>query len=236
VFRHAGLPPGPRGQPGDMSLIAVLDIDGTLIDSNYQHALTWYRALRELGETFPVWRLHRLIGMGGDHLVTEIGGEELEERVGDEARKRQGELVGELLGEMAPLPGARDLLVAIRERGHRLVLASSGQAEHVEAFLDMLDARDLAEAWTTSGDVESAKPAPDLLQVALAKIGEPADAPSVVIGDSVWDVEAAKNAGMPAIVVRSGGFGDDELRDAGAVALYDTPGDLAAALADTPLA
>ena len=216
--------------------IAVLDIDGTLVDSNYQHALTWYRALRSLGETFPVWRLHRLIGMGGDHLVAEIGGEQLEQRIGDEARKRQGELVGELIGEMALLPGARELLVAIRERGHRLVLASSGQAEHVDAFLDLLDARDLAEAWTTSDDVDSAKPAPDLLHVALEKIGEPADAASVVVGDSVWDVEAAKNAGMPAIVVRSGGFGDDELRGAGAIAIYDTPGDLAAALDDTPLA
>jgi HAD superfamily hydrolase (TIGR01509 family) len=219
-----------------MSRIAVLDIDGTLVDSNYQHALAWYRALRSLGETFPVWRLHRLIGMGGDHLVTEIGGEELEQRIGDEARKRQGELAGELIPEMAPLPGARDLLVAIKQRGHRLVLASSGRAEHVDAFLDLLDARELAEAWTTSADVDSSKPAPDLLHVALEKIGEPADAPSVMVGDSVWDVIAAKNAGMPAIVVRSGGFGDDELREAGAIALYDTPGDLAAALDETPLA
>ena len=96
--------------------------------------------------------------------------------------------------------------------------------------------RDLADAWTTSEDVEETKPAPDLLQVALKKLGEPVDAPSVVIGDSVYDVEAAKNAGMPAIVVRSGGFGDDELRDAGAVAIYDTPADLMAALDDTDLA
>jgi HAD superfamily hydrolase (TIGR01509 family) len=217
-------------------LIAVLDIDGTLVDSNYQHALTWYRALRSLDETFPVWRLHRLIGMGGEQLVAAIGGEELEERVGEEARKRQGELVGELIDEMALLPGARELLRAIKERGHDLVLASSGQAEHVDTYLDLLGARDLADAWTTSADVESAKPAPDLLQVALEKIGAPTDAPSVVVGDSVWDVEAAKNAGMPAIAVRSGGFGDEELREAGAIALFDTPGDLAAALDDTPLA
>jgi HAD superfamily hydrolase (TIGR01509 family) len=217
-------------------LIAVLDIDGTLVDSNYQHALTWYRALRSLDETFPVWRLHRLIGMGGEQLVAAIGGEDLEERVGEEARKRQGELVGELIDEMALLPGARELLRAIKERGHDLVLASSGQAEHVDTYLDLLGARDLADAWTTSADVESAKPAPDLLQVALEKIGAPTDAPSVVVGDSVWDVEAAKNAGMPAIAVRSGGFGDEELREAGAIALFDTPGDLAAALDDTPLA
>ncbi|MEU0945646.1 HAD family hydrolase [Streptomyces canus] len=218
------------------SAIAVLDIDGTLIDSNYQHALAWYRALRSVGETYPVWRLHRLIGMGGDQLVAALGGEDLELRVGDRARERQGEEADALLEEMAPLPGARDLLVAVKERGHRLVLASSGQQRHVEVFLDMLDARGIVDDWTTSADVEASKPAPDLLQVALKKLGAASDASSVMVGDSVWDVEAAKRAGMPAIVVRSGGFGDDELQKAGAVALYDTPGDLAQALDDTPLA
>ncbi|MGY1856565.1 HAD family hydrolase [Modestobacter sp. SYSU DS0290] len=216
--------------------IAVLDVDGTLVDSNYQHALAWYRALRSQGETFPVWRLHRLIGMGGDQLVSALGGEDLERRVGDAARERQGEEVDRVIDEMALLPGARELLLAIKERGHRLVLASSGKPRHVDAFLDLLDARDIADDWTTSGDVEASKPAPDLLQVALQKIGADSGASAVMIGDSVWDVEAAKKAGMPAIVVRSGGFGDDELRDAGAVGVYDTPGDLAAALDDTPLA
>ena len=216
--------------------IAVLDVDGTLVDSNYQHAMAWYRALRSLGETFPIWRIHRLIGMGGDKLLTALAGEEVEARIGDEARERQGKEVDALLEEIAPLPGARDLLVAIKERGHRLVLASSGQQRHVEFALDLLDARDLADDWTSSADVEETKPAPDLLQVALKKLGAPPDAPSVMVGDSAFDVEAAKNAGMPAIVVRSGGFGDDELRDAGAVAIYDTPADLAAALDDTDLA
>jgi HAD superfamily hydrolase (TIGR01509 family) len=216
--------------------IAVLDVDGTLVDSNYQHALAWYRALRSLGETFPVWRLHRLIGMGGDQLVLSLGGEELEERIGEQARKRQGEEVDQMIGEVAPLPGARDLLLAIKERGHRLVLASSGQQRHVDLALDLLDARDIADAWTSSADAEKTKPAPDLLQVALTKLGAPEDASSVMVGDSVWDIEAAKNAGMPAIAVRSGGFGDDELRDAGAIAIFDTPGDLAKALDDTPLA
>jgi HAD superfamily hydrolase (TIGR01509 family) len=216
--------------------IAVLDVDGTLVDSNYQHALAWYRAFRALGETFPVWRIHRLIGMGGDQLVGALGGEDVERRIGDAARERWVEEVDPMLAEMSPLPGARDLLVALRERGHRLVLASSGKPQHVERYLDLLDARDVAEAWTTSEDVESTKPAPDLLQVALTKLGEPQDADSVVVGDSVYDVEAAKNAGMPAVVVRSGGFGDDELRTAGAVALFDTPADLLAGLDDSPLA
>ncbi|WP_141851440.1 HAD family hydrolase [Kribbella jejuensis] len=218
------------------SVIAVVDIDGTLVDSNYQHALAWYRALRAVGETYPVWRLHRLIGMGGDQLVTELGGDELESRVGDQVRERQGKEVDALLEEMALLPGARELLLAIKERGHRLVLASSAQEHHVDAFLDKLDARDIVDEWTTSADVEASKPAPNLLQVALKKLGVSPDSPSVVIGDSVWDVKAAHNAGMPAVVVRSGGFGDDELRDAGAIALYDTPADLRQALDDTPLA
>src|SRR3954468_15237957 len=218
------------------SVIAVLDVDGTLVDSNYHHAIAWYRALRSLGETFPVWRLHRLIGMGGDHVVTAVGGDDLERRVGDQARERQGKEVDAVLEEMAPLPGARDLLVAIKDRGHRLVLASSGHQHHVEVFLDMLDARGIVDDWTSSADVEASKPAPDLLQVALKKLGASPDAASVMVGDSVWDVEAAKKAGMPAIAVRSGGFGDDELTEAGAIAIYDTPGDLAKALDDTPLA
>jgi HAD superfamily hydrolase (TIGR01509 family) len=216
--------------------IAVLDVDGTLVDSNYQHALAWYRALRSLGETFPVWRIHRLIGMGGDQLVAALGGDDVERRIGDAARERWVEEVDELLGEIAPLPGARDLLLAVKERGHRLVLASSGKPKHVEAFVDLLGAGEIADAVTSSEDAEATKPEPDLLRVALQKLGAPPDAAAVVVGDSVWDVEAAKRAGMPAIVVRSGGFGDDELRDAGAVALYDTPGDLAGALGDTPLA
>jgi HAD superfamily hydrolase (TIGR01549 family) len=218
------------------STIAVLDVDGTLVDSNYHHALAWYRALRSLGETFPVWRLHRLIGMGGDKIVDTLGGEDLERRIGEQAREQQGKEVDALLDEIAPLPGARDLLVAIKERGHRLVLASSGQKRHVDFALDLLDARDLADAWTSSDDVDSSKPEPDLLQVALEKLGVAADTPSVMVGDAVWDIEAAKRAGMPAYVVRSGGFGDDELTEAGAVAIYDTPGDLAKALDDTPLA
>jgi HAD superfamily hydrolase (TIGR01549 family) len=225
------------GQCGRVSekRIAVLDVDGTLVDTNYQHALAWYRAFRSLGETFPIWRIHRLIGMGGDQLVAALGGDDVEARIGDEARERWVKEADPLMAEVALLPGARELIVALKERGHRVVLASSGKPHHVDHGLDLLDVRDVVDGWTTSEDVEETKPAPDLLHVALEKIGAAADAPSVVIGDSVYDVEAAKNAGMPALVVRSGGFGDDELRDAGAVAIYDTPGDLAAALDETDL-
>ena len=175
--------------------IAVLDVDGTLVDSNYQHALAWYRALRSLDETFPIWRIHRLIGMGGDKLVTSLGGEDLEARIGDEARERQGKEVDALLDEIAPLPGARDLLVAIKERGHRLVLASSGQQRHVDFALDLLGARDLADAWTSSADAEATKPAPDLLQVALEKLGAPLEAPSVMVGSSTLLQRSHRPAG-----------------------------------------
>ncbi|WP_089405855.1 HAD family hydrolase [Geodermatophilus saharensis] len=217
-------------------LVAVLDVDGTLVDTDYQHALAWYRAFRSLGETFPVWRIHRLIGMGGDQLVEAIGGEELDQRIGDRARESWVEEFDALLPEVAPLPGARDLLVGLREREHRVVLASSGKPHHVDHYLDLLDARDVAEAWITSGDVEATEPAPDLLQVALRELGEPEGARSVVVGDPVWDVEAAANAGMPAVAVRSGGAGDEELREAGAVGVFDTPGELLAGLGGTPLA
>ena len=210
--------------------IAVLDVDGTLVDTNYQHALAWYRAFRSLGETYPIWRIHRLIGMGGDQLVAALGGDDVEERIGDEARERWVKEADPLMAEVALLPGARELILALKERGHRVVLASSGKPHHVDRALDMLDVREIVDGWTTSEDVEATKPAPDLLHVALKTIGEPEDAPSVVIGDSVYDVEAAKNAGMPALVVRSGGFGDDELREAGAIAIYDTPADLTAEL------
>jgi HAD superfamily hydrolase (TIGR01549 family) len=224
---------GPRMS---QARIAVLDVDGTLVDTNYQHALAWYRAFRSLGETYPIWRIHRLIGMGGDQLVAALGGDDVEERIGDQARERWVKEVDPMMAETALLPGARELIVALKERGHRVILASSGKPHHVERALNLLDAREIADGWTTSEDVESTKPAPDLLQVALKKLGEPADAPSMVIGDSVYDVEAAKNAGMPAVVVRSGGFGDDELREAGALAIYDTPADLAADLDGTALA
>jgi HAD superfamily hydrolase (TIGR01549 family) len=219
-----------------MSVIAVLDVDGTLVDTNYQHALAWYRSFRALGETYPVWRIHRLIGMGGDRLPAALGGDEVEERIGDAARERWSEEFDRIIDEIAPLPGARRFIEDLLGRGHRVVLASSGKPKHVEQFLDLLQARELAEAWTTSEDVDSTKPAPDLLHVALEKLGEPPDAASVVVGDSIVDVEGAKRAVMPALVVRSGGFGDDELRDAGALEIFDIPADISAALDRTPLA
>src|SRR5688500_18896012 len=148
------------------SRIAGLDVDGTVVDTNYQHALAWYRAFRSQGETFPIWRIHRLIGMGGDQLVAALGGDDVEARIGDQARERWVQEADPLLAEVALLPGSRELILALEERGHRVVLASSGKPHHVERSLAMLDVRDVVDGWTTSEDVEATKPAPDLLQVA----------------------------------------------------------------------
>jgi HAD superfamily hydrolase (TIGR01549 family) len=212
---------------------AILDIDGTLVDSNYQHALAWYRAFRLHGVTIPVWRCHRAIGMGGDQLVEYLAGEGFDREQGDSVRMEEHALFQQLIHEIQPFAGARGLIEDLKARGCKVVLASSAKPEDVARFLDLLDARELADGWTDSASVEHTKPAPDLVEKALELVG---GGRGVMVGDSTWDVEAAKNAGMPALVVRSGGFGDEELKDAGAIALYDTPGDLVNALDDTPLA
>jgi HAD superfamily hydrolase (TIGR01549 family) len=198
---------------------AVVDVDGTLIDSNYQHALAWYRAFRHYGITLPVWRLHRAIGMGGDQLVGSVAGDEVEERLGDELRARWSAEFDPMLHEVQPFDGARELLVELRDRGVTVVLASSGKPEHVDHYLELIDGKSVAHGWTTSGDVDRTKPAPDLLQVALRKAG--GDSP-VMVGDSVWDFAAARRAGYPGYALRTGGFSEQELLEAGAAAVYDS--------------
>jgi HAD superfamily hydrolase (TIGR01509 family) len=212
---------------------AVLDVDGTLVDTNYHHALCWYRAFREQGLTPPLWRLHRHVGMGGDKYVAALAGDELEERLGDELRDRWEELFDGVIDEISPLPGARELVGDLRDRGLTVVLASSSIARHLDAFLDLLDVREVADAWTTKDDVDSSKPAPDLVEVALEKAGTH---DAVMVGDTTWDCEAAAKAGIETVAVRTGGFCDSELREAGAVAVFDTADDLRQRLDETPLA
>jgi HAD superfamily hydrolase (TIGR01549 family) len=212
---------------------AVIDVDGTLVDSNYQHALAWFRAFRRHGHTLPVWQLHRAIGMGGDKLVAAVAGDDVEARLGDELRAASTEEFTPMLGEITVLDGVRELLTELRRRGFRIVLASSGQKDHIEHYLELFGGRELADGWTTSADVEDTKPAPDLLEVAMAKVGGTS---GVVIGDSVWDFEAAARIGAPGYAVRSGGFSVDELREAGARDVVDSPAELCARLDDTLLA
>jgi HAD superfamily hydrolase (TIGR01509 family) len=210
---------------------AILDIDGTLVDSNYQHALAWYRAFRLHGITIPVWRCHRAIGMGGDQLVPYLAGEGFEAREGDVVRIEEHALYQQLIDEVQPFAGARGLVEDLKARGCKVVLASSAKPEDVAHYLDLLDARELADGWTDAGSVKRTKPAPDLVQAALELVG---GGRGVMVGDSTWDCEAAKAAKVKTIAVRTGGFGADELLEAGAVAVFESIAELRERLAETP--
>ncbi|MGH2700037.1 MAG: HAD family hydrolase [Actinomycetota bacterium] len=211
---------------------AILDVDGTLVDTNYQHVIAWYRALRKHEIVRPLWRIHRHIGMGGDNLVRSLAGDEIEEKSGDEIREAEKELYAELIGEVEAMAGARELLEFLKSRGHKVVLASSAKQSELDHYLDMLDARELCDAWTSSADVETTKPAPDLVMAAMRKV----DAGSaVMVGDSTFDCEAAARAEVPTIGVLTGGFSEDELRTAGATAVFLSLAALQEGLAGTPL-
>ena len=212
---------------------AILDVDGTLVDTNYHHTIAWYRAFRQNEVVLPIWRIHRHIGMGGDQLVEALGGERLENEKGDDIRAAESVLYGELMSEVEPLQDARELIEDLKKRGHAVVLASSAKKHEVEHYLDLLDARDLADDWTTSDDVEATKPEPDLVVAAVEKAG---GGEAVMVGDSTWDCEAAKRAGLDTIAVLTGGFSEAELREAGALVVYSSIRDLRESLDETPLA
>lgn len=214
--------------------VAILDIDGTLVDTNYQHALAWYRAFRRSGVVLPVWRIHRHIGMGGDQLLPALTDEDFEREHGEQVRAAEKELYMEMIGEVEPMRDARELIEDLKQRGHKVLLASSAKDEEVDRYLDLLDARSLADGWTTSADVEATKPEPDLVHAALAKAGaEAGDA--VMVGDTPFDVEAAKRAGVPTIAVLTGGFSEAELREAGAAEVFESVAELWWRLGETGL-
>ncbi|HEY1358144.1 MAG TPA: HAD family hydrolase [Thermoleophilaceae bacterium] len=221
------------GERGGMPPAAILDIDGTLVDTNYQHALAWYRAFRQSGVVLPIWRVHRHIGMGGDQLVEALAGEEIEQECGDDIRAAEGPLYLAQIEEVEPLEGAKELIRDLKDRGHAVVLASSAKEDEVDHYLDLLDARDAADGWTTSADVEATKPEPDLVTAAIEKSG---GGEAVMVGDSVWDCEAAKRAGIESVGVLTGGFSEQELRDAGAVHVFDSIEALRSSIDETPLA
>jgi HAD superfamily hydrolase (TIGR01509 family) len=215
--------------------IAILDIDGTLVDTNYHHAVAWFRAFRRHGIVLPVWLIHRHIGMGGDQLVGALTDERVEQEKGDQIREAEKTLYLELIDEVEPMEGARELIEQLKRRGHTVVLASSAKQDEVEHYLDLLAARELADAWTTSADVENTKPEPDLVRAALDRAGGDAG-DAVMVGDTPWDIHAARKADVQTIAVRTGGFGADELREAGAVALFESVSELLAQLDQTDLA
>ncbi|QEC50007.1 HAD family hydrolase [Baekduia soli] len=210
---------------------AILDIDGTLVDTNYHHAVAWFRAFRQHGHVVPLWRIHRHIGMGGDQMVGSLLSDEVERAEGDAIREAEKALYLVFIAEVEPLRGARALLEDLRDRGRKIVLASSAKAQEVDHYLDLLDARELATGWTTSADVQRTKPAPDLVLAAMELLD---GAPAVMVGDSTWDCEAAKRAGLESIAVLTGGFSEGELRDAGASAVFGSIDELRLALDDTP--
>jgi len=201
----------------------LFDIDGTLVDSTYHHAIAWQRAFDRHDLTIPLWRIHRTIGMGGDKLVAEVAGDDVEKRLGDALRDAWREEYVELKREVDPLPGAADLVRALAKAGYRVALASSGDPEFADESLDDLDIRDHVAVLTTSEDADSSKPEPDLVEVTLEKVGTKR---AVLVGDTPYDVASAERAGLRCIGLRSGGYSEAELTDAGAVLVVDTPEDL----------
>jgi HAD superfamily hydrolase (TIGR01549 family) len=196
----------------------ILDIDGTLVDTNYQHAIAWDRALAEHGAFVELWRVHRHIGMGSEKIVAELAGDEVEERSGDAIRDSESQFYGELMDEVRVIEGARELVAELGRRDIKVVLASSAPQDEVEKYVEMLDAGEISK-WTSSDNVDNSKPDPDLVEAALKK-AETRDA--VMVGDTVWDVKAAERAGIPTIGVLTGGFSQTELSEAGAIAVYES--------------
>jgi HAD superfamily hydrolase (TIGR01549 family) len=207
----------------------ILDLDGTLVDSVYQHVSAWILAFHEVGVQVPGWVIHRAIGMGGDKLVSHVAGDSVERAVGDEVRELHDQHFAEMLPQVAVLDGADALIEKLHERQLRLVLASSGNAEATDRLLDLVEQRDLLATRVTGSEVGESKPSPEILGAAL----ERAEGSSgLVIGDSVWDVRAAAAQDLPAIGLLTGGIPEELLVDAGAGAVFGSPGELAKALGD----
>ncbi|MCG7348505.1 HAD family hydrolase [Sphingomonas sp. ACRSK] len=205
------------------------DVDGTLVDSNDMHVLAWEEAFRSIEADFDRATIHGQIGKGKDMLVPTLipdADADLIEKLGE---AHGAVFKPDLLEQVRPFPGAHDLLARVHAAGQTVVLASSASAEEVDHYLDLLDARDLVQATTSSGDVEHTKPAPDIFMAALKKVAPLSAEEVLVVGDSPYDVEAASKCGIATIALLSGKFPEETLREAGAIAIYD---DVAALLAE----
>ena len=202
----------------------LLDIDGTLIDSTYHHAVAWHRAFARLTTPPPIWLVHRAIGMGGDKLVAHVTDDETEERHGDALRDAWREEYLALRHEVRPLPGARDLVESLRKRGLRVALASSGDPEFSREAVELVGIGEAVELLTTSEDVNDSKPEPDLLGETLRRLGGVDRA--LLVGDTVYDVESASRAGLRCLTVLSGGVAEAELEAAGSALVVAGPADL----------
>ena len=222
----------PSGSPH--ALTVLLDVDGTLIDSNDAHAHAWVAVCREFGKDCDYEQIRRMIGMGGDKLMPKAFGVEHDSKEGKQMSERRSEIfLEEYLPTLKPFPHARDLLVRIRDDGHTLVVATSAQSHEMDGLLDVVGIKDLLEEATSSSDAKNSKPDPDIVMAALKKSdAEPGDA--IMLGDTPYDVEAATRAGVRIIGVRCGGWSDAELR--GAIVTYADPAELLRRYDESPLA
>jgi HAD superfamily hydrolase (TIGR01549 family) len=209
-----------------MTSAVLLDIDGTLVDSTYHHAVAWHRAFSQITDVPPLWRLHRAIGMGGDRLVAAVAGDAAEEEHGDDLRDAWRKEYAKLRAEVRPLPGAADLVHQLVRDGFVVALASSGDPQFGREAVDLLGIGSAIADLLTSEDVDSSKPDPDLIQETLGRLDGVESA--VFVGDTVYDVESAARAGIGCVALRSGGFGRAELEDAGALRVEELPSDLLA--------
>jgi HAD superfamily hydrolase (TIGR01509 family) len=211
----------------------ILDVDGTLVDSNDAHARAWVEALAEQGRDIPFEKVRRLIGMGGDKLLPQVGVDE-QSREGKTISKRRSEIFKErYLPSLKPTPGARELLQRLHALGFRMVVASSAKKDELDALLRICGGKEVIESKTSADDADRSKPDPDILQAALEDLDLPPEK-TVMLGDTPYDVEAAQRAGVATIAFRCGGWNDTDLTDA--VAVYDDPADLLIQLGWSPLA
>jgi HAD superfamily hydrolase (TIGR01509 family) len=220
----------------DEALGAVLfDVDGTLMDTVYLHTVVWWETLRQQGHLVTMARIHRCIGMGSDHLLDALLGEERDHGEDDALSAAHDTLYAQYWSRLTPLPGASDLLRACAGRGWQVVLASSASGAEAEVMTRALDVGEAITAVTTSDDVASSKPAPDLVQQALEKAGVGPER-AVFVGDAIWDARAAGKAGVRCLGLLTGGWTRQELGEAGADAVYDSPADLLAQIDSSALA
>jgi len=227
----------PASEPvSDGARAAVLfDVDGTLTDTVYLHTVAWWEALRQHGHEVPMARIHRCIGMGSDHLLGALLGTERDHGADGALSAAHDTLYAQYWSRLLPLPGASDLVRACAARGWHVVLASSAKKTEAGVMTRALDVDAAITAVTTSSDVSSSKPAPDLVEQALEKAGVPSSR-AVFVGDAAWDAQAAREAGVRCLGVLTGGWARQELLGAGAEAVYDSPADLLARIEESALA
>lgn len=210
----------------------LLDLDGTLIDSNDAHAHAWVTALAASGFDIPFLRVRRLIGMGGDKLLPELTQVTKDspqgQRISDDWERI---FARDYQPHLRPFPQVRGLVQRLREAGLRVAIASSSQAAQLDALLPLADIADLLDDTTSSDDAAQSKPDPDIIGAARRKIGL-ASAETLLLGDTPYDIEAAQQAGVRAVAVRCGGWGGTDL--AGALAIYDDPAELLARFGTSP--